>query len=205
MTTVSGANNNVSNYADSTQNSTKLGQNEFLKLLVTQLQYQDPLSPLSNEDFIAQLAQFSTLESMENLEKMFGGTQAYNLIGNVILSEDPTTLETKSGYVIGVKKYNGEYFAIISGNKEPMPKEDVLKAFDASGIFFDTYKEQLFKEESLITDNLIWKESISSLEDIANILGFAEAEKLPASIKNLWITSNQIEVPVDQVNYVYLT
>jgi len=44
-----------------------LGQDAFLQLLVTQLRYQDPLSPMENEAFIAQLAQFSSLEQMQQL------------------------------------------------------------------------------------------------------------------------------------------
>ncbi len=45
----------------------ELGRNDFLQLLVTKLRYQDPLDPASDEDFIAQLAQFATLEQMEKI------------------------------------------------------------------------------------------------------------------------------------------
>jgi flagellar basal-body rod modification protein FlgD len=44
-----------------------LGKSQFLELMITQLKNQDPLDPAKNEDFIAQLAQFSTLEGIENL------------------------------------------------------------------------------------------------------------------------------------------
>jgi flagellar basal-body rod modification protein FlgD len=45
---------------------------DYMKLLVTQLQNQDPLEPLDNKDMSAQLAQFSQLQQMENLNTSFG-------------------------------------------------------------------------------------------------------------------------------------
>lgn len=44
-----------------------LGKDDFLKLLITQMQNQDPLNPMDNKDSIAQLAQFSSLEQMNNI------------------------------------------------------------------------------------------------------------------------------------------
>lgn len=51
--------------------SSELDRDAFLELLVLQLQNQDPLEPTNNEDMIAQLAQFSALEQMENLNESF--------------------------------------------------------------------------------------------------------------------------------------
>jgi len=48
-----------------------LGQDEFLKLLVTQLKYQNPLEPVKDQDFIAQMASFTSLEQMKNLNTSF--------------------------------------------------------------------------------------------------------------------------------------
>jgi flagellar basal-body rod modification protein FlgD len=46
-----------------------LGRDAFLSLLVTQLQHQDPLEPQANGEFIAQLAQFSSLENLEQISQ----------------------------------------------------------------------------------------------------------------------------------------
>ena len=60
-----------------------LGENQFLQLLMTQLQNQDPMSPMDNTQFIAQMAQFSSLEQMTNL---VSATQAMNANNEVAQS-----------------------------------------------------------------------------------------------------------------------
>ncbi len=97
---------NITYVNPSSLNSTKspngqLGKDEFLQLLVTKLSYQDPLDPVSDEDFVAQLAQFSSLEQLENMNKnledsldwnyylsqTLNNTTATNLIGRVVRSD----------------------------------------------------------------------------------------------------------------------
>ena len=59
----------ASGVARKTGGQQTLGKDDFLQLLVTKLQHQDPLKPMEDENFIAQLAQFSTLEQMSNISE----------------------------------------------------------------------------------------------------------------------------------------
>jgi flagellar basal-body rod modification protein FlgD len=70
VTSTTGASGTTTTYG-----SSELGKNEFLQLLVAQMQYQDPLEPMSNSDFVAQLAQFS------NVEQLVGVNEGINILG----------------------------------------------------------------------------------------------------------------------------
>ena len=62
-----------------------LDRNAFLNLLMTQLRYQDPLNPMDDREFIAQMAQFSSLEQMQQLNTTFNRTHAFSMIGNHVV------------------------------------------------------------------------------------------------------------------------
>ena len=76
----------------------ELGQDDFLKLMMTQLKNQDPFKPMENGEFLGQMAQFSTVSGIEgmqsSLDKMTGSfgsnqtLQASQLIGQSVLVED---------------------------------------------------------------------------------------------------------------------
>ena len=59
----------LSNYQNEQRKtgSSTLGKDDFLKILMTQLQNQDPLNPMQDKDFVAQMATFSSLEQMTNM------------------------------------------------------------------------------------------------------------------------------------------
>ena len=69
------------------KSSNGLGMDAFLQLLVTQLQYQDPLSPMDDKEFVAELAQFSSLEQLTEINSGIEGlstlTQEQQMIGAV--------------------------------------------------------------------------------------------------------------------------
>ncbi len=70
LTNVTGASSAIDPYAAKTKSeSGALDQSTFLNLLMAQLQHQDPLNPMEDKDFTAQLAQFSSLEQLNNINK----------------------------------------------------------------------------------------------------------------------------------------
>ena len=64
--------------------SSELGKDAFLQLLVAQMQYQDPLEPSDNTEYISQLAQFSQLEQLQNLSGEYEKSQAFSLVGKYV-------------------------------------------------------------------------------------------------------------------------
>jgi len=67
-----------SSSATETTSSGILGKDDFLKLLITQLQYQDPMNPLDGTEFAAQLAQFSSVEQLANMNETLTASIATN-------------------------------------------------------------------------------------------------------------------------------
>ncbi|MGG2396262.1 flagellar hook assembly protein FlgD [Pseudomonas sp. SH1-B] len=111
MSTVSGTSSVLDQYQikqDNTQNK-DLGKNEFLNLLVAQLNNQNPLEPQGNGEFIAQLAQFSQVEGIEKLntsmESLLSGyqssqaLQASSLVGRkVIIPSEKAVVDTSESF-----------------------------------------------------------------------------------------------------------
>jgi flagellar basal-body rod modification protein FlgD len=115
----------------------------FMELLVAQLKNQDPLEPASNEEFVGQLATFSSLEQLENvndnivtmvllqqsnalLEQL---TQSSALIGQTVAWTNPETGESGTGVVQSVKVEDGTAFLDVDGqNIALLDVTDVLGA-----------------------------------------------------------------------------
>lgn len=104
-----------------------LGRDAFLKLLLTQIQMQDPLEPMGAQEYVAQLAQFTSLEQLQEanvqlllLQQMEAVSQSVLLIGRTISTgEDGVT-----GVVEGVKFVDGQPKLLV-GDQEVDPGDVV--------------------------------------------------------------------------------
>lgn len=83
--------------------SNQLDKDDFLKILITQLQHQDPSAPMEDKEFIAQMASFSSLEQMTNMANGFSklsasmaGGEAFSALGREVDVQD------KDGVVKGI-------------------------------------------------------------------------------------------------------
>jgi flagellar basal-body rod modification protein FlgD len=131
--------------APSTAASSTLDKDAFLKLLVTQMQNQDPLSPADSTQYVSQLAQFSSLEQMQNLNQNIVGmatlqqnnallaqlTESSALIGKTVQWTDATSGATSTGQVTAVKLQDG--VAVLEINGQDVPLSSVTTVQDTSG------------------------------------------------------------------------
>ena len=101
-----------------------LDKDAFLQLLVTQMQYQDPLEPTDNTEYVSQLATFSTLEEMQNMGSTMDKQVASALVGQyVFMEETSATGDTKT--IEGTVDY-----VTFSGSKTYLSIEGTLYDYE---------------------------------------------------------------------------
>jgi flagellar basal-body rod modification protein FlgD len=109
-----------SSTTSSSTGTSGLDVDDFLQLLVAQMQNQDPLGSdssggSSNTDYIAQLAQFTMLEQLTNLNTAFTANKAYSLIGKYVYLNDSSSTDLILGKVDGVVEDDGTYYLVVGG------------------------------------------------------------------------------------------
>jgi len=99
-----------------------MGQDKYLKLLITQLRYQDPQNPLQNHEFAAQMAQFSALEQMTkmngSMDKFINSSklgESYAMLGKEVSWYDIDTKELNSGIVNALVLADNQPMLRVSG------------------------------------------------------------------------------------------
>ena len=139
----------------------ELGKDDFLKLLIAQLQHQDPTKPLEDKEFIAQMAQFSSLEQMKQvndtlslLNQGFLVNQTLALLGTEVNIQTPYGVDT--GIVENVVFEAGIPKVSVNGNLYPT-------SFIFSIGIPTSYKEQIASEQEIST-----KESVDGSDKNVN-------------------------------------
>ena len=109
------------------QDNGVMGKDDFLTLLVAQLKHQDPLNPSESTEFTAQLAQFSSLEQLQNIDSTLNGFEVYQSTLNNIQS---------SGFIGKTVTATGSMFGVNDGTPDPI-RFDL--ANDADSVYVQVY------------------------------------------------------------------
>lgn len=109
--------------------TTELGQDAFLQLLMTQLKYQDPMNPMSNQEFLAQQAQFTQISELQKLNKSMNNSnqmmQASSLIGKTVTLPNPDRPTENIEGRVSEAKFNENGASIVIDGKD-YPMESVI-------------------------------------------------------------------------------
>ncbi|WP_231685178.1 flagellar hook capping FlgD N-terminal domain-containing protein [Phosphitispora fastidiosa] len=202
----------MSGIVGSTQESTAsavkkvLGKDDFLKLMITQLRYQDPLEPTDNKDFIAQMAQFSSLEQMANMSKGFETMaqfqesilresavgQAINLIGKTVSAILP--VESVTG------KINTEQTKLyLEADKNSMTLQTLAKDTPVTVLALEGGMYEVLLQNG--TRGYVAEDALT-IDDNPRITGVATGMKLIDGSPH--VTINGKDVPLTQVEEVKL-
>ena len=152
-----------------------MGKDDFLKLLAAQLRHQDPLNPQNDSEFASQLAQFSSLEQMQNMNaslEAMTSMQSYSLVGKFVLADaviDGIRQEIP-GVVDSVFTRNGQTFAQIG--EFVVPISSIREVFDTSNILTTEMLQQT-------STNLIGRTIIATVDgrDIEGVVSRVLVDK----------------------------
>lgn len=119
--------------AKESNSNSSLDKDAFLQLLVAQMQYQDPLQPTNNTEYMAQLAQFSTVEELQNVNSTISNSQAMSLTGQYVILNVPDAagnINPISGIVDYVTVKEGKTYLHIGEEYYPSDYLDSVVSYD---------------------------------------------------------------------------
>lgn len=183
-----------------------MDKNAFLNLLVTQLRNQNPLQPMEDKEFISQMAQFSSLEQMQNMNKVMKTDSAYGMIDKLVKASytDPDTNETKdiAGVVTMARVEGDKVFLKVNGVEVPA---DQVKEVTNSVSTYDQMQtiNQNFRMSSafsIIGKEIKAKVTDSTGKNTEEISGTAESVRMDKG--NIYVQVNDKDVPIESIYFV---
>lgn len=180
----------------SSQKSNELDKNAFLRLLTTQMKYQDPLNPNTDTEYVAQLATFSQLEQLQNLGTISTNSMAFSLVGKDVVIKTENA-DGKTNYING----RVDYVTLI-GNKTKLSVNGSLYSIDQL--------ESVISSEYIIEQNLPdVPNAVQLLYDAANPkdqsfevklgAGDTVADKVAIILNDKLIDSSLVEIKDNKV------
>ncbi len=162
------------------KDTSTLDKQAFLQLLVAQMKYQDPLQPTDNTEYVAQLAQFSSLEAMNNVSDTMNLQRATELVGKnvtVKTTNETTGVTTEvTGTVDYVTHSGNKTYLTIDGNQYNV--DDVSQVWDSVYLEADTVAST-------------WRNTYNELPNVDKI-DSSNAEQYRSAIQNLVTVFNSM-------------
>ncbi|MEN8906887.1 MAG: flagellar hook capping FlgD N-terminal domain-containing protein [Clostridiales bacterium] len=149
------------------RNTGELGKDQFITLLITQLQHQDPLNPVDDKEFVSQMAQFTSLEQMQNLNASFSANKAFSLLGKYVKAtiEENDTERKVEGYAENVIIENNTAYVIVDDNKVSM--ESITDVSNSNTV----NTSDISKYSNLIDKNVRGRVSGENTDKYVNVSG----------------------------------
>lgn len=154
---------------DKSKNNSTLDKEAFLQLLVAEMQYQDPLEPTTNTEYISQFATFSSLEQMQNMSSTMELQRGTSLVGQYVLINSTNEKTGAATSVLGKVDYvyyeNSKAFLHVNGNDYPL--DDLDTVVDES--YYTATQLASDVSEALAKLPTIGNLTISSRTDVENL------------------------------------
>ena len=182
-----------------------LGYDQFLQLLCAEMQYQDPLEPTTNTDYVAQMATFSQLEATLSLTETQENANASNLVGKQVILKITSETTGQTTYVDGRVDYvmyeNGEVYLSVNDQLYPASTLDTVADTEYyEGVTLATTLKDMVDSLPLMENlSLAYQTAIQQLRDIYDGMSSYQQQFVPEeTLKTLREYEEQIEILVKQ-------
>ena len=149
-----------------------LGYDQFLQLLCAEMQYQDPLEPTSNTDYVAQMATFSQLEATLSLTETQSNANASELVGKQVILKVTSETTGQTTYVDGRVDYvmyqNGEAYLSVNDQLYPASSLDTVadSEYYEGVTLAKTVTDMVAQLPDLEYLTVAWEKAITQLREI---------------------------------------